>query len=268
MECQIVYFTRPRNIENFATTFRDVAAAGIGAVVLASRMGDVDLMQRHDLLRAKACLSELGLLSPAIHGLHSGYYDPNEAHDARRVEMRKAHLCLLEHAADMGCRTYVCHPGPIKEGGDRKASWNRVRETLDQLVTRAASLGIIIALENANPGNLGDDANELRAFVEDYGCPSVKICFDSGHAHRAEDAPYALRVLSPHVVTVHLHDNDKSADQHLLPGNGTIPWDVLVPLIRECPQLLHTETEPFNTENWSAKRIYRLYSDVLSEQAH
>jgi len=263
MKYPIVYFVRPRTIVNFAATFRDVAEAGISHVVLADHMGDVNLLEHTDVVRAKRCLAELNLVSPAIHGLLCGHFDLNEADASKRPEMLQSHLRLLEHAAEMGCRTYVVHPGPVSEGEDRQESWDRVRETLDHLAPRASELGVIIALENANPGNLGDNAGKLRAFVEDYACPSVKICFDAGHAHRAEEALTVLRALSPLVVTCHLHDNDKSADQHLLPGQGTIPWGSLVALLAECPMLMHIETEPFNPDKWDHTRVYRRYLEIL-----
>ncbi|MFA4916646.1 MAG: TIM barrel protein [Syntrophales bacterium] len=102
-------------------------------------------------------------------------------------------------------------------------------------------------------------------FVDDYACPNVGICYDSGHAHRAEDAVSVLRTLSSCVVTAHIHDNDKTSDQHLIPGHGTIDWHAVVPLLEHCPELIHVETEAFNTEKWSHGDVYRRYCKILSE---
>lgn len=264
MPHEIVYFVRPYRIENFEETFTAVAAVGIPSVVLARQMGDVNVREPAGVAKAKKILADLGLITPAIHGLHGEGCDPNMADDSPRSEMINAHIRFLEHAAELGCRTYTCHPGVVKDGDNRPELWDRVRAWLDVTAPRAESLGVKIALENLNPGYLGDDAQELRDFVESYGCPSVRICYDSGHAHISEDAATALKTLSPYVVTVHLHDNDKTADSHLLPGHGTIDWPAVIELLKQCPSLKHVETEPFNEEQWDHKAIYDLYRNLVN----
>jgi sugar phosphate isomerase/epimerase len=229
-------------------------------------MGNVDFLNHDHVTMAKATLERLSPKPVACHGLHSSSFDLNEADNWSR--MVKSHRQLMDHMAEMGCRTYVCHPGPAPRGDSRGALWDRVRKALDELAPKAQSLGVIIALENLLPGHLGDNAEELLRFVDEYACPNVRICYDSGHAHRAEDAVSVLRVLTPLVVTAHLHDNDKTSDQHLIPGHGTIDWQAVVPLLKQCPELIHVETEAFNTEKWSHRDVYKRYCEILSEPTH
>jgi sugar phosphate isomerase/epimerase len=47
----------------------------------------------------------------------------------------------------------------------------------------------------------------------------------------------------PYIVNCHLHDNDASADQHLLPGKGTIDWSKLVPKLLSAPRLMCVQSE-------------------------
>ena len=35
----------------------------------------------------------------------------------------------------------------------------------------------------------------------------------------------------PHIVNCHLHDNDGTDDQHLLPGDGTLDWTAVAALL-------------------------------------
>jgi sugar phosphate isomerase/epimerase len=50
------------------------------------------------------------------------------------------------------------------------------------------------------------------------------ICLDIGHAHLMGDATDAIEACSGHIVTTHLHDNRKKADDHLVPYAGSIDW--------------------------------------------
>jgi sugar phosphate isomerase/epimerase len=261
-----VYFVRPRLIEDFYVTFADVAEAGIKHVVLGSRMGNVDFLDRGLFSMARDILERLELRAVACHGLLSGHFDLDEPDEGLRPHMIKSHCRFMNHMAEIGCRTYVCHPGPAPQSDSRDTSWDWVSRTLDELAPRAQALGLTIALENLNPGHLGDNATELFGFVDDYGSSHVRICYDSGHAHRAEDAVSVLRTLSPLVVTAHLHDNDKTSDQHLIPRHGTIDWDAVVPLLKQCPELMHVETEAFNIEKWHHKDVYMRYCEILTER--
>jgi sugar phosphate isomerase/epimerase len=265
---ELVYFVRPCFVEDFSVTFADVAKAGIKHVVLGSRMGNVDFLDRGLFSMARDILERLELRTVACHGLLSGHFDLNEPEEGFRSHMMKSHCRFMNHMAEIGCRTYVCHPGPAPPGDSRGPLWDRVRKALDELAPKAQSLGVTIALENLPPGHLGDNAEELLRFVDEYACPDVGICYDSGHAHIAEDAVSVLKTLTPLVVTAHLHDNDGTSDHHRIPGLGTIDWPAVVPLLSQCPQLIHVETEAFNTEMWSHKDVYRRYCEILSEPTH
>jgi sugar phosphate isomerase/epimerase len=214
---------------------------------------------------ARDILERLDLHAVACHGLLSGHFDLNEPDESFRAHMVKSHCRFMNHMAEIGCRTYVCHSGAAPQSDSRATSWDWVRQTLDELAPRAQALGLTIALENANPCHLGDNAAKLLRFANEYGCADVRICYDSGHAHRAEDAVSVLKILTPLVVTAHLHDNDKTSDQHLIPGHGTIDWQAVVPLLKQCPELIHIETEAFNIEKWPHRDVYKRYCEILSE---
>ena len=163
MFSELVYFVRPCFIDNFTSTFTDVSKAGIRNIVLASRMGEMDFLNPEHAKKAKSILKKLKLNPVACHGLLGGSFDLNETENSSMLE---SHLQLMTHIAEMGCKTYVCHPGQAPEGIERKPLWDNVRKNLDHLAPHAESLGLIIAIENANPGNLGDNAKELFNFID------------------------------------------------------------------------------------------------------
>lgn len=268
MPGRLVYFVRPRFVEDFSATFADVAEAGIRDVVLGARMGNIDFLDRGHLSTARGAMERLGLRAVACHGLLSGHRDLNEPEGSIRALMIESHCRLMDHMAEIGCRTYVCHPGPARPGCSRGAQWALVRKALDKLSPRAESLDLHIALENLPPGYLGDNADELTRFADGYGCAHVGICYDSGHAHIAEDAASVLKTLAPLLVTAHIHDNDGISDDHRIPGLGTIDWATVVPLLDRCPRLIHVETEAFNTEKWAHRNVLERYCEVLRQPTH
>ena len=106
--------------------------------------------------------------------------------------------------------------------------------------------------------------------MADYDHPAVGICYDSGHAHITADAAATLHLLSPYVVTVHLHDNDGVDDLHLIPGQGTIDWPSVVKELAACQKLVHMETEaancavwPHSQGVWSYRDVYTRYREIF-----
>ena len=127
----------------------------------------------------------------------------------------------------------------------------------------AEDLKVTMCLENIfRPLNTVDD---VLYYINKYPSEQLGACFDSGHANIMEngmDIPdcvahkafgdYGLAVaweknvldrMLPHIVNCHLHDNDASADQHLLPGKGNIDWGKLVPKLLTAPRLMCVQSE-------------------------
>jgi len=266
----LAYAVWPESITDFEATCREVAEAGVRSIVVSAKQGNLDLQVPEDVDRAAAVLERSGLRAPACHGLASGACHPNEADASLRARMLRDHSAFMGNVARLGCRTYVVHLGPMPESGSSAEAWDLVRSALDELAPRAEELGIVLALENGMVGYMASN-DELLSFVESYDSPAVGLCYDSGHAHVMGDAVGALEAFAPHVVTVHLHDNDGASDQHLIPGQGTIDWGPVVAALARCPRLLHAETEaancrqwPPSLEVWPLPDVYARYCEVLN----
>lgn len=91
---------------------------------------------------------------------------------------------------------------------------NRMRK----IVEYAKELGVKIALENTRiPGYLEYVLGNIKD--ENLG-----ICFDIGHYHTHFNDEFDFEFFKDRIFEVHLHDNDKTGDLHLLPFDGTIDW--------------------------------------------
>lgn len=111
----------------------------------------------------------------------------------------------------------------------------------DEFVEEAARRGVGIAFENmcdSGPGarRFAVTADELCALVDSYNAPeTVGVCWDFGHANRTypADQSAALRYLGGRLRATHVDDNVGKDDLHLVPYDGTVKWNELMPILAE-----------------------------------
>lgn len=99
---------------------------------------------------------------------------------------------------------------------------------LNKIIDYAKEMNIKIAFEN----------NKIPGYLE-YLFSNIKkdnigICYDSGHCHANFDDKFNFEYFKNKILAVHLHDNDKTWDQHLIPFDGTIDWDFTINKLKEC----------------------------------
>lgn len=95
-------------------------------------------------------------------------------------------------------------------------------ERIRKIVDYARELNIKVAFENT----------KIKGYLE-YVFDNIKndnmgICYDAGHCHAHFDDEFDFVRFKNKIFAVHLHDNDKSDDQHLLPFDGTIDWEDVI----------------------------------------
>ena len=101
---------------------------------------------------------------------------------------------------------------------------NRIRK----IVEYAKKLNIKVAFENTKIKGY------LEYIIENIEEENVGICFDSGHYHIHFNDEFNFKLFKDKIFAVHLHDNDKSDDLHLMPFEGTINWKELILKLKEC----------------------------------
>ncbi|WP_426348981.1 sugar phosphate isomerase/epimerase family protein [Alloiococcus sp. CFN-8] len=95
---------------------------------------------------------------------------------------------------------------------------NRIRK----ITERAEQLGVNVALENLrNIENLGKVFDNIHS-------SRLGFCFDSGHQNYRSKNTDLLSMYGDRLMAIHLHDNDESADQHRMPFDGNINWELVM----------------------------------------
>ncbi|GBC98614.1 endonuclease 4 [bacterium HR17] len=187
--------------------------------------------------------------------VHAPFGGPhNLAHSDQRARRRAVEYFkfVLERIALVGAAVCVLHPSSTArpEVSPQKA-WDWLRESLEELLPVAEELGLILAVENMLPeAAIGSDPAELSRFLAGFLTPHLRLCFDTGHAHIAGNVHLWLESVLPTVATFHLADNDKTRDLHLPPGYGTIPWDLLQPLLQAVDFPLIVEAYRWGNSSW------------------
>ncbi len=114
--------------------------------------------------------------------------------------------------------------------------------TWQPLNNRASEIGVKIAIENI----FEDDPSNLKLLVENMGSGNFGVCFDTGHCNLFSRVPLAdwLDALNPFIMELHIHDNNRSADQHLPPGDGTFDFAGLFRLLcrSDCVHTIEAHT--------------------------
>jgi len=99
-----------------------------------------------------------------------------------------------------------------------------------EIVSYAAEQQVLLALEN---GSLDVLRHVIDALEKRQEKESLKICIDTGHAnlhHALYDSPVRrfLEEFKNSLTQVHISDNWGKADDHNIPGEGTVDWGDLL----------------------------------------
>lgn len=99
---------------------------------------------------------------------------------------------------------------------------------IKKIVDYAKELGIKVAFENLKIKGY------LEYIIQNIDNDNVGICFDSGHCHAHFKDEFNWDLFKNKIFAVHLHDNDGTDDQHLLPYDGTINWESIIKKLKDA----------------------------------
>ncbi|MCC8433307.1 sugar phosphate isomerase/epimerase [Brevibacillus sp. M2.1A] len=207
-----------------------------------------------------------GEIAWSIHAPISGCNLAADAGSTRDQTLNTMKRCL-EIASFLDCTHVVMHAGEVE---DRLAESERARgvENVSQAIhvltsELSAESRTILTVENVPPYPkvLGWNVEDLVRICQHVDSSRVRIVYDVGHAHliRPGYAIDALQKVLPYLSALHLSDNFGKLDDHLAVGEGTIPFEPILSLLKDNGFAGHwvVETKQLACAEASVERLLR-----------
>jgi len=113
---------------------------------------------------------------------------------------------------------------------------NRVIAALEPLIEEAAKRNLTLVVENRSDFEAVPTERELLELLRHFDSPHFRYWHDFGHAQMREslgllDHAQWLGEVAPYAAGAHLQDARWPDEDHLIPFEGEIPFDHLVPIL-------------------------------------
>ncbi|MBI4686735.1 MAG: sugar phosphate isomerase/epimerase [Nitrospirae bacterium] len=177
-----------------------------------------DDLNKDDIIRLKKQLD----YNPSV-SIHSPFMDlsPGAVDSKVRDITIKRFSEILSFAEILKPKAVVFHSGYDKWKYDSRVDiWlENSLITWRAINKKASDMGVKIAIENI----FEDEPSSLKKLMEEINSSNFGICLDTGHFNLFSKVSIAewLSDLKQYIIELHLHDNDKSADQHRAIGEGS-----------------------------------------------
>ncbi len=204
------------------------------------------------LQRLLDALSISGIRVNSIHSPFGPNFDISHPDDSIHERGVDSLIDAIELASVIDADKVIVHASDFVNG-DRSRRMERAKGVLREMGVIAAESGIVLALENLPPGYLGHTPEEIISLLDRTDRGTMGVCFDSGHANLSGHFMEFAGALLPIAVTMHLHDNDGTDDQHAFPGTGNIDWHGFAHTYRvlECKATMVIECKLPDDMVWS-----------------
>jgi sugar phosphate isomerase/epimerase len=214
-----------------------IAGYGFESIELFATRSHFDYHDRAAIESLAEWLADTGLGLNSIHApilaaFHEG--QPSEgfsnavSDNARRQAAVREAEAALQIARRVPFDVMVVHVGTptakAQSGDNQRAAAYRSAEEICRL---AEPLGVRVAFE-VIPNDLSTAASLVTMLEQDLDAPHAGICMDFGHAHLMGDVADAVETAAEHLITTHVHDNQRREDDHLVPYRGSINWDMVL----------------------------------------
>jgi sugar phosphate isomerase/epimerase len=199
----------------------EIASYGFEAVEVFATRSHFDYHDPRAIAELGAWLAETGL---TLHGIHAPDMATAAGDNAKRQAAVKEAAAALGIAREIPAGVFVVHLGtPTAQGGENNRT--AAFRSLEEICRLAEPIGVRVAVE-VIPNPLSDPASLVTLLERDLESPRTGICLDLGHAFLLGDVADAIETVAEHLITTHVHDNGGKKDDHLVPFEGRVNWDV------------------------------------------
>lgn len=212
-----------------------IASYGFETIELFATRSHFDYHDDGAIAALAGWLSDTGVTLGSVHapiagslsnGQWSGALSNAMADNGQRQQAVRELAAALQIARTIPFDTLAVHLGTptaySQPGDNNRASAFR---SADEICRLAEPFGVRVALE-VIPNDISS-ADSLVALLErDLDVAHAGICLDFGHAHLIGDVADAIETAAEHLIATHVHDNRRRQDDHLVPYQGSINWDL------------------------------------------
>ena len=199
----------------------------------------------------------------SVHGLFGSDLDPSCPEESIRRHTIDVYRREGELSLTLGGPKVIVHPAPLVAQGaagdpdPQEARIDPLRRSLADLAETGRQQGVTYLIENVpNDYAFGSNPRQLAELLREVDqLDAVAMCFDTGHAHITGDCAAALRSCFDVAVYMHITDNEGESDQHLIPGEGTLDWELITDIVRQLPGDTPAMLELFESEAKLAQTI-------------
>ncbi|MBI4765317.1 MAG: sugar phosphate isomerase/epimerase [Deltaproteobacteria bacterium] len=158
----------------------------------------------------------------SVDNIHAPFEECNGLWSDSRMAVAAAldpYFRALEYCRKHDIPILVVHVG---KGSSPPPPTQTGLQALEGLVARAEKLGVVLAIENTRSPHHADFV--LSGIQSDH----LGLCYDSSHDFISGHSPCELlRKWGDRLLTTHLSDNNGRNDDHYLPGDGCIDWELV-----------------------------------------
>ena len=175
------------------------------------------------LTEQRKMIESEGITVNQVHG--PWRYPPRDLEAEDRAERFASMSKSIRGVSYLGCDKMVVHP-LMPYGADSDENPEKMREINYEFFARLAEVGkeygVVVCYENMPFRKLPitsykDVCDTARMIDSKY----FKVCLDVGHCLTLSHSPAdAVRYIGKDLYAMHVHDNDGTADQHLIPRQG------------------------------------------------
>lgn len=198
-----------------------IRKAGFSHVSFGMNYAHSGLLEEENWKRLREQINENGLSVDTIHG-----------YDLDREDSIEVNAKLARAAKFFGAPVVVIHCTVFWfEDDEYEEKFRIVSGRIKEMEKIAKETGIRFAFENMVPGKPTDLCVEMVKMADPQ---YIGFCYDSSHDQI--DGPRPMDLLSEmkdRVIAVHLSDRIREFVDHVIPGEGFVHFDEILPLLKE-----------------------------------
>lgn len=141
----------------------------------------------------------------------------------------------IEASAILGAKYLVVHPifnidGEAIEDADEFIDVNA--KAVEKWLPLAKERGVVLLSENILWG-ASSDPRVIADLVKRVDSPWFGWCYDVGHAWCSGYSPDVITERGVAPLSIHIQDNHGNGDEHLIPGDGTLDFDLFFSALKQ-----------------------------------